>query len=319
MTDGLNDLTISPSVNSETSNPTVLDKTLPKVTSTVLYHNSYHNSWNKALIISRAAKAKGKNNSWFTINYITRDEHISINFSKIKGWKNIEDEVLIVTPSDHNVEILEAKQTELNSWIKYNVYEEVEDRGQNVVSVRWIISQKFKDNEMKYKARLVARRFEVDNLNSIRKDSPTYCKDNFRLTLSIIISNKWTVRSVDVKSAFLQGKGIDRDVYLKPPKELGTKKLWKLKTTVYGLCDAPRVWYISVKKFFWRLGLRKVSLMTQSFSGIGMVKYKDWFAVMLILFWGGTNNFEKTVIQKLKESFVTSPEEFESFKYLFKT
>ena len=98
MTDGLNDLTISASVNSETSNPTVLDKTLPKVTSTVLCHNSYHNSWNKALIISRAAKAKGKNNSWFTINYITRDEHISI-----KRWKNIEDEVLIVTPSDHNV------------------------------------------------------------------------------------------------------------------------------------------------------------------------------------------------------------------------
>ena len=33
-------------------------------------------------------------------------------------------------------------------------------------------------------------------------------------------------------------------------------------------------------------------------------------------FWGGTNNFEKTVIQKLNESFVTSPEELESFKYL---
>ena len=110
---------------------------------------------------------------------------------------------------------------------------------------------------MKYKACLVARRFEVDNLNSIRKDSPTYCKDNFRLTLSIIISNKWTVRSVDVKSAFLQGKGIDRDVYLKPPKELGTKKLWKLKTTVYGLCDAPRVWYISVKDVLLKAGAEK--------------------------------------------------------------
>ena len=33
-------------------------------------------------------------------------------------------------------------------------------------------------------------------------------------------------------------------------------------------------------------------------------------------FWGGTNDFEKTVIQKLKESFVISPEELESFKYL---
>ena len=68
---------------------------------------------------------------------------------------------------------------------------------------------------MKYKARLVARGFEEDNLSNIRKDSPTCCKDNFRLTLSIIISNKWIINSVDVTLAFLQGKGIDRDIYLK--------------------------------------------------------------------------------------------------------
>ena len=92
------------------------------------------------MIISRAGKAKGKNNSWFNVKDITQDEHISIDFSKIKGWKNIE-EVLIATLSDNNVEILEAKQAELNSWIRHNVYEEVEDRGQKVVPVRWVISQ----------------------------------------------------------------------------------------------------------------------------------------------------------------------------------
>ena len=42
------------------------------------------------------------------------------------------------------------------------------------------------------------------------------------------------------KSAFLQGKPIERDVYLNPPKEVHTKKIWKLHTTVYGLGDAPR-------------------------------------------------------------------------------
>ena len=92
------------------------------------------------MIISRAGKAKGKNNSWFNVKHVTQDEHISIDFSKIKGWKNIE-EVLIATLSDNNVEILEAKQAELNSWIRHNVYEEVEDRGQKVVPVRWVISQ----------------------------------------------------------------------------------------------------------------------------------------------------------------------------------
>ena len=69
-----------------------------KVRSTVLYHNPNHNSWNKALIIRRAGKAK--------------DELISIDFSKIKGWKNIEEEVSIAIPSDNNVRILEAKQAE---------------------------------------------------------------------------------------------------------------------------------------------------------------------------------------------------------------
>ena len=174
LTDSLNDLTISASVNSDISNPTVLNNILPKVRSMVLYHNPDHNSWNKAFIISRARKVKGRNNSWFNVKDITQDKHISVDFSKIKGWKNIKEEILIATPSD-NVEILEAKQAELNSWIKHNVYEEVEDRGQKVVSVRWVISQKFKDNKLDYKARLVVRGFEEDNLSSIHKDFPTCC------------------------------------------------------------------------------------------------------------------------------------------------
>ena len=53
---------------------------------------------------------------------------------------------------------------------------------------------------------------------------------------------------MDLKTVFLQGKSIERDVFIKPPKEANTNKLWKLNTTVYGLCDAPREWYLSVKR-----------------------------------------------------------------------
>ena len=84
LTDSLNDLTISTSVNSDISNPTVLNNILPKVRSTVLYHNPDYNSWNKALVISRAGKTKGKNNFWFNIKNITPDKHINIDFSRIK-------------------------------------------------------------------------------------------------------------------------------------------------------------------------------------------------------------------------------------------
>ena len=49
---------------------------------------------------------------------------------------------------------------------------------------------------------------------------------------------------------FLQVKGINRDVYVRPPKEAETTKLRKLQTTVYGLYDAPRVWCLKVKGDF---------------------------------------------------------------------
>ena len=115
---------------------------------------------------------------------LTQDKHISVDFSKIQGWKNIDEAVLVVTQVDESVEILEAKQIELTNWRKH-VCNETEDVGQRVISVRWVIKQKFKNNKMTYKARLVARGFE-ENLNNIRKYSPTCCKDNFRLGYALL-------------------------------------------------------------------------------------------------------------------------------------
>ena len=43
-------------------------------------------------------------------------------------------------------------------------------------------------------------------------------------------------------------------MYLKTTKEAGTTKLWKFKITVHGLCDAPRVWYVSVKEVLLKAG-----------------------------------------------------------------
>ena len=105
------------------------------------------------------------------------------------------------------------------------------------------------------KARLVARGFEEENLNKIRKDSPTCSKENLQIVLAIISSHQWQASSLDVKSVFrLQGNQTDRDLYLKPPKEANTGNLWKLKTTVYGLIDASRVWYLQVKEELFEVG-----------------------------------------------------------------
>ena len=43
-----------------------------------------------------------------------------------------------------------------------------------------------------------------------------------------------------VKTAFLQGKPIQRTAFVKPPKEAKTDKVWELKKCVCGLADPSR-------------------------------------------------------------------------------
>ena len=64
------------------------------------------------------------------------------------------------------------------------------------------------------KARFIVRGFKEENLKDIREESPTCCKDNFGLVTRIISSNQWKIYSVDVKSGYIQAKGVNRDVYV---------------------------------------------------------------------------------------------------------
>lgn len=82
-------------------------------------------------------------------------------------------------------------------------------------------------------ARLVAKGFPKENQGNMRKDSPTCLNTSLRLALSSHVPNKWITKVLDIKSAFFQGQLIERDVFLKPPKEAGTNKFWKFKITIH--------------------------------------------------------------------------------------
>ena len=75
-----------------------------------------------------------------------------------------------------------------------------------------------------------------------------------RIVLSAIASKQWNLKSIDIKRAFLQGNAIDRDVLIRPPDEAETDKLWHLKKCVYGLADAPRKWYLTLKEKLTEFG-----------------------------------------------------------------
>ena len=103
-------------------------------------------------------------------------------------------------------------------------------------------------------ARLVARGFEEENC--IRSDSPTVDQSSIRMILAICVAMGWKVKTTDIKSAFLQGRALDRDVFLIPPREAGLEpgKLWKLNHCLYGLNDAARQFYYSVVDELTMLG-----------------------------------------------------------------
>ena len=100
-------------------------------------HNPDHNSWSKAYILGRAGKAAGRKSTWFNVKGFTKNKNLSVDFSKIQAWKNIDKDVLVATQVNDSVKILEVKQEELTNWRKHNVYDETEDEGQTVISVRW--------------------------------------------------------------------------------------------------------------------------------------------------------------------------------------
>ena len=78
------------------------------------------------------------------------------------------------------------------------------------------------------KARLCARGFEEEQF--FRTDSPTCSREGIRITLAAIACNGWKLKSLDIKTAFLQGKPMEREVYLKPTKEANSENLWLLKS-----------------------------------------------------------------------------------------
>ena len=65
------------------------------------------------------------------------------------------------------------------------------------------------------------------------KDSPTCAKESLRLIFVIMATRKWKIHSIDIKAAFLQGRPIDRKVYVLPPVAAEVKNtIWELKTCI---------------------------------------------------------------------------------------
>ena len=198
--------------------------------------------WQEAVVLNRRGKVGGKYDMWMNVQTIPDGKQISVNFDNVE-WK-AKEEVILLSSNDSRV--MEAKALELQNLKDNNVYEVVEDNGQEFIETKWIVTEKSMDENTIVKARLVAKGFQ-ESVES-RTDSPTCKKENIRIIIAIAATNKWKIKSLDIKSAFLQGREISREVYVKPPVEFASGQLWKLKKALYGLNDAAREWYLKLNE-----------------------------------------------------------------------
>ena len=264
-------------------------------------------------VLSRAGKVTGRNK--FYLNVTQDNKPMCLDFENaIKSWEVIND-----PETDENELVQEsylsavedplvrnAKKKELVSWEINKVYTKVADIGQDRVDTRWVNSDRYEKGKKIVKARLVAKGFQDTDASTVRTDSPTCSKEGFRMALAVIATNGWTCHSMDIRTAFLQSREIDRPVYVTPPPEAECQKgyIWKLNKCVYGLNDASRNWYLTIKEQLLHLGAKESKYdqaifiwhFNNKLHGIISTHVDDFC-------WGGSKAFRTSVIDKIKEKF----------------
>ena len=155
-----------------------------------------------------------------------------------------------------------AKDTEVQNWLKTNTVRRILRNAvpeSHIIRCRWILVWKPLDptdvkpgeKPFKAKARLVVLGFLDPQLTEIPRDSPTLGRIPKQLQLQLCASMGWTLKSFDIKAAFLQGElqSQDRKLAIEPVEELRRamqlkpNEICELTKSAYGLVDAPFMWY----------------------------------------------------------------------------
>lgn len=128
------------------------------------------------------------------------------------------------------------------------------------VGHKWVFTVKYTTTGQidRFKARLTAQGFsQVSGENFLETFSPTMRAESMRVLLAIAAHEDLEVRQVDVISAYPRSK-LHAEVYMKPPDglECPPGKVLRLNTSLYGLKQSGREWYIEACHGLLNIGLR---------------------------------------------------------------
>ncbi|KAG8482395.1 hypothetical protein CXB51_027330 [Gossypium anomalum] len=163
----------------------------------------------------------------------------------------------------------------------------------------------------RYKARLVAKGFSQHAGLDFRDTfSPVVRAVTIRTVLALAVMKGWSLRQVDVNNAFLNGV-LTEKVYMSQPPGFdmvapnGQQLVCKLNKALYGLRQAPRAWFQTLKHYLVaQLGFRAskadLSLFIRATieSSLLLMAY-----VNDIIITGSSTNEIDTVVQQLHRQF----------------
>ena len=263
-------------------------------------------------------------------NIIREDESEGVNFLfYTREIRNTvipldEEEILevfateIPTKYQNTPEVIAAKQVEYDNYVKFEAFEEVEDKGQERIKTRWVCSKKEKQDGMKvdYKARLVVKGFMEHEYP--RSDSPTIAKESLKLFLAISANEGFELTNLDIKNGYLQGVELAREIFAEPPPEFKRDGIiWRLKKAANGLYDGGRHLYLRIDEVLRELGMKKVTgdeaLYTYhdengKLAGLVCLYVDDFNSA-------GTEKFHNLIIKPLQRKFTFGKKEDKKFRF----
>eukprot|EP00971_Amphidinium_carterae_P350102 6491381-Amphidinium_carterae.1 len=174
----------------------------------------------------------------------------------------------------HVEEILVGKRDEVTSWVDHDVLEAIPlSSARNVVDARWVLRWKYQEGgERKVKARLCLRGFRDQQKCDLDTVAFTASRLSQRVVSSLSVLFQWSMISLDISTAFLQGGYFDKDedrlVCVRMTREMlqlfqeherfahvdSARHTFRLKKPAYGLVDAPRAWFNELVKTLVTLG-----------------------------------------------------------------
>ena len=121
-----------------------------------------------------------------------------------------------------------------------------------------------------------------------------------------------------MKSAFLQGETNDCTIYIKPPPEAGSDKLWRLNKGIYGLADTPRCFYLRLREALEASNVQASTLDEGLFFALD--KDNQLMGILAChvddLLYGGNMQFYDLVINSLHDKLVFGSENASTFTYI---